>query len=421
MFLKEEELQLQNKALLIVLLVIFIDTLGIGILIPIFPALILPGSKFSVMPEHWTINSIYILFGWLSATFPMAQFMSASIFGQLSDYFGRKKILIISMCGIAFSYLTFAIAITTKNIPLMFISRIMEGFFCGNISVIDAIIADISMPINRAKNFGLIGVAFSIGIVLGPFIGGELSDPAVISWFNPTTSFYFIAILSVINVCIISAYLPETLRVKVDKRPSIKTPFHNLNLAFSNYGIRNILPTLFLCNAGITFFFTFFSINLMNNFKFTQDNIGNFFAFMGIIMAASQGLIVPMVAKYIKDYQVLRFTIFASSVCLILFLFIPITQKYLLYYVLSFFAIFLALISAFTSSLIVRILPKNMQGEGLGISYSAIALAQIIPAILSGYAASINASLPIKIASISLILSGISFWILFKPQQYHKK
>ena len=121
-------------------------------------------------------------------------------------------------------------------------------------------------------------------------------------------------------------------------------------------------------------------------------------------MTISQGIIVPQVAKYLAYYQVLRFGIFVSGICLVLFLFIPVSQKYLLYYVIAYAAISNALIGAFTSSLTVRILPDNMQGEGLGISFSVVALAQIIPAVLSGYAASISSSLPMKLASIIVIL-----------------
>ena len=258
----------QNKALLIILLVTFIDILGIGMLIPIFPILILPNSNFSVIPVNWTIGSIYILFGWLSAAFPLAQFIAASILGQLSDSFGRKKILILSMCGVAFSYLVFAITIAIKNIPLMFISRFMGGVFCGSVSVAEAVIADISTPINRAKYFGLIGVAISIGIIFGPFIGGKLSDPEIIYWFNPTTPFYFIAILNIISICIIGIFLPETLKVKSDKRLSIKTPFHNIYLAFSRPGLRNIIPTIFLFNAGFTSLYVFAILQPSTNLNY---------------------------------------------------------------------------------------------------------------------------------------------------------
>ena len=186
---------LKGNPLLAVFMTIFIDMLGVGILIPVFPLLILPNSPDNILPTGWTIQQGFILFGWLSAAYPLAQFFAAPILGQLADRYGRKKILAISITGTMFGYILFAIGIATHNIPLLFASRILDGFTGGNISVAQAAIADISTAKNRARNFGLIGMAFGLGFILGPYVGGKLADPSVISWFNAQTPFYFTAAL----------------------------------------------------------------------------------------------------------------------------------------------------------------------------------------------------------------------------------
>ena len=109
----------KGSPLLALFLTIFIDMLGVGILIPVFPLLIMPHSPDSVLPTGWTMQQGFILFGWLSATYPIAQFFAAPVLGQLADKFGRKKVLAFSIAGTAIGYILFAIAIATKNIPLL--------------------------------------------------------------------------------------------------------------------------------------------------------------------------------------------------------------------------------------------------------------------------------------------------------------
>ncbi len=133
-----------NKALWVIFFTIFIDMLGIGILIPVFPLLITHGSEFRVTPASWSQAESFIFAGWLLAIFPILQFFCTPVLGQLSDKYGRRKLLLISISGTAFSYLLFAYGILTKNICLLFFSRMLDGASGGNISIAQAVIGDIS-------------------------------------------------------------------------------------------------------------------------------------------------------------------------------------------------------------------------------------------------------------------------------------
>ncbi|HPD98842.1 MAG TPA: MFS transporter, partial [Candidatus Saccharibacteria bacterium] len=312
-----------NHPLLAVFATVFVDLVGVGILIPIFPLLVTPGSPDSILPNGWTITQGVILLGWLSAAYPLAQFIAAPILGQLSDKYGRKIVLTLSIIGTALGYVLFAIGLATKNIPLLFASRILDGFTGGNISVAQAAIADISTAKNRAKNFGLIGMAFGLGFILGPYIGGKLADPSVMSWFNATTPFWFAAGLSVFNVILITLFLPETLKVRKTARIDFSRPFHNVVTAFSRPGLRSVMPTSFLFTAGFTFFTTFFGVVLAQKFNFSVSNTGDYFAYVGLWIAIAQGVFVGIVAKRFKDYQVLRVSVFITAVSLLSYAMIP--------------------------------------------------------------------------------------------------
>ena len=410
---------IQNKfgkhPLLAVFMTVFVDLVGVGILIPIFPQLITPGSPDSILPDGWTITQGLILLGWLGAAYPLAQFLAAPILGQLSDKYGRKKVLIISILGTALGYVLFAIGLATKNIPLLFASRILDGVTGGNISVAQAAIADISTAKNRAKNFGLIGMAFGLGFILGPYIGGKLADPSVVSWFSAATPFWFAAGLSLFNVLLITLFLPETLKVRKNNRLDFSRPFHNVVTAFSRPGLRSVMPTSFLFTAGFTFFTTFFGIVLAEKFGFSVSNTGDYFAYVGLWIAISQGLFVGLVAKRFKDYQVLRVSLFITAISLLLYALVPAGEYRWLFLIPPVLSLGNGLTMAFTSSLISRITPKELQGEALGINASVMALAQAIPAIIAGYVATIGINVTIFVASGIIAIAGISFWLLFRP------
>src|SRR6185295_9023067 len=200
-----------KSPLFIIIFTIFLDALGFGILIPIIPLLLAdPTSSFYILPKGFSVDSGYILLGLITAIFPMMQLFSTSILGQFSDKIGRKPILQNTIFLTSFSYVLFAIGIAIRNIPLLFFSRALAGISSGNISVAQAAIADITEPKDRAKNFGFIGAAFGLGFIIGPFLGGKLSDPTVLSFFNPTIPFFFAAILSFFNAISARTFLKET-------------------------------------------------------------------------------------------------------------------------------------------------------------------------------------------------------------------
>lgn len=408
-----------NKHILwTIFLTILIDMLGIGILIPVFPMLVVPNSSFRVVPDSWTTAEGFAMLGWLMTCFPLAQFLCSPILGQLADRFGRRRVLALSISGTAVSYVLFAIGIVTKNLPLMFISRALDGASGGNVSVAQAVIGDISSPKSRAKNFGLIGVAFGLGFIIGPFIGGKLSDPHIVSWFNASTPFWFAAILSVINVISVLKFLPETLKVRSDKKIDLTKPLNNIAKAFTYNGLRSVIPATFFFYAGFTFYTTFWGVVLAEQFGFTQGHIGDYFAYVGIMIIFGQGLVVRRLSGKIEDYKILRISLFGTATCLFVYYFIPLSHPYLIYIIPPFMATFNALTMAFGSALITRVTPHNIRGEAMGINSSANALAQAIPAMLAGYIAGHHARLPILVGSACIFLGGIIFWVIFKPEQH---
>lgn len=407
----------KNNPLQVLFFTVFLDMVRFGILIPVIPELLAnPHSPYFLLPAGFTLKTGYILLGFLTATFPLAQFFATPIFGQLSDVYGRKKLLIISLSGTFLSYLIFAYGILTRNLGLLFFARAVDGVTGGNISVAQAAIADVTTPENRAKNFGMIGAAFGLGFILGPYIGGKLSDPSVLPFFDATTPFWFAAGLSLLNTMSVLFFFPETLKhAKAKLELRITDSIRNIAKAFSLKEIRPLFITSMLFQGGFTFFSTFFPIFLINRFAFTPGNIGDLFSYMGLWIAFTQAFITRRVAARYKEHETLKITLFGVSFAVLIYFF-PHSWWQLLF-IVPLMAIFNGLSNVNLTGLISRSVGPKIQGEVLGINASVQALAQAIPPILSGYiAASLTPSTPIMVSFLVLLLAAILFAFLYHPK-----
>lgn len=417
--------KMAGRALPAVIFTIFLDVLGVGILLPIIPQLLAnPTSQYYLLPAGWTFKGGLILLGWLTALYPLMQFISTPILGQLSDRYGRKKILGFSIAGTAVGYVLFAIGIITQNLPLLFFSRALDGITGGNLSVAQAVIADVTPPKDRTKNFALIGAAFGIGFVMGPYIGAKLATPNLSffglfntpHWFNPATPFWFTAILSAINVLLILFLLPETHKHMKNVKIKASQSVRNIMKAATYPGLRVVFPSIFLFWGGFSFFQTFFTVLLIQKLHFSASNIGDYFAYVGIWIAFTQAVITPAVAKRFKNYQVLRISLIAVGIGLLANLWAGNTAQLLM--VTPLFAIFVGQTIANSTSLVSNSVGPEIQGEVLGINFSVQALAQAIPAALSGYLAVIGISTPVIVGASVIITGGILFWTIYKPSKH---
>lgn len=402
----------------IIVLTIFLDALGFAILIPIVPQLFAnPSSSFYILPSEWSVSTGYLLLGGILGLFPLMQFFSTAILGQLSDKFGRKKILLWTISGTSLSYALFAIGVLTKNIPLLFFARGLAGITTGNLSVAQAAIADITAPNDRAKNFGLVGAAFGLGFIIGPFIGGILSDASLVSWFNPSVPFWFAAIMSFINVISVRFNFSETNKLKVNHpRIHLAKSIINILKIFQLKNLRLLYLTNFLFFSGLTFFVTFISVVLIDKFEFNQTQIGYFFSYMGLWFAFTQAVITRVVSKYLPERKVLRFSLLLGGIAVLFMFFANIWWELLI--IAPFIALANGLSMANIIGLISRSSDQTIQGEILGINFSVQALGQLIPPVISGIiAAKFSPEAPILTASIIMFSAGIVFLAFYHPKK----
>lgn len=386
------------------LFVVFLDLVGFGIIIPILPVLFFEANVFS---DTVTLPVKTFLLGLLIAVYPISQFFGAPILGSLSDKHGRKKILMFSIFGSAVGYAIMAVGIIYSNIYLLFLSRIVDGATGGNISIARSAIADISDEKSKTKNFGLIGMAFGLGFILGPFIGGKLSDPLLHPSLNFATPFWFAAALSAVNLLLIQLLLRETLKKSRDSKINAFTGFANIRKAFKLKHIRILLLCIFLMDFGWAFFTQFFQVYLYDKFNYSPSNIGTLFAYVGIWIAISQGLIIRPLSHKFKPYELLRFSMLAVSIVLLLLL-LP-EKNIHFYFLLPLLAMSIGFIHPNFSTLVSNSVGPEEQGEMFGIMQSLMSLSQAIPPLIAGLAIAFSTRLPIILSSATIFVA----WAIF--------
>ncbi|MFN0201387.1 MAG: MFS transporter [Bacteroidia bacterium] len=403
-----------KKSLLPIILTVFLDMLGVGIVIPIAAPLLL-GTNYALFSPATDFSTRAIYLGFLFAAYPLAQFFGAPLLGALADKYGRKKLLRLSLIGTLIGYFLFAAGIWVESLPILFISRIIDGFTGGNIAIAMSAISDISDEKEKAKNFGIIGAFFGVGFILGPYIGGKLADNTLVSWFDLATPYLFAALLSFINLILIQFRFEETLKKPSTAPLDWTTGFKNIKKAFSLPNLRTIFTVVFLLTFGFSFFTQFIQVFCIKKFQYTESNIADFFAYAGIWIFVTQGLFLRQLTRYFSPRQIVGITCLTMTIA-IFCMTLP-QQSLYLYYIMPFLSISHGLTMPNTTAIVSQQADATQQGEILGMNQSMQSLGHAIPPLIGGYFTSIDINLPIWAAAAFILLAWMIFVMFFRPHQ----
>jgi DHA1 family tetracycline resistance protein-like MFS transporter len=310
--------------------------------------------------------------------------------------------------GTFVGYVLFALAVHYKLLWLIFIARALPGFMGGNISIVLASLADISDPKDRAKNFGLVGMAFGLGFILGPFIGGVLGkiDLALPLWCT--------AALTLLNIALVIIQFPETFKPSGVGTVSLLAGYRNVKKAFAMPELKIVFLTLFLQAFGFSFFMQFFQVFLIKKFNYDQLQIGHLFGYIGVWIAFTQGVLTRQLANYFSPPQILRFTLLGLAVSLWIIL-VP-NLAWMLFLTQPLVAICQGLSQPNLTSIVSILSPKENQGEMLGIQQSVQSAAFAIPPLIAGVVSSIDFRLPILLAGLSTLFAWVIFTLFFRQR-----
>jgi DHA1 family tetracycline resistance protein-like MFS transporter len=389
-----------------VLLVVFIDSLGFGLVYPIFSVLLMnPEQGF--LPIHTSLAMRGWLFGLLVSGFCLGQFFGGPILGALSDYKGRKKILLLTLWIAACTYALAAIGIIFKSIILIFFARLLGGLAAGNWSVAQTVVVDTSTEKEKPMNFGLLGMAWGTGFVIGPFLGGKLSDPSVLAIFNLTTPFWVAACLCLFNIVLLIWKLQESLLVVQVGKISLMAGIQHLKEAFTSVKLRGIFLVMFIFCIGWGFFTEFCPISLIQKFHFNGAEIANFYASLGLWIAFCQGLVIRPFLRWFSPNTLIFTALIGMGCTLTIMTFINV--KFFLYCILPALAFFEALLFPSTTTIVSNISDKQSQGHILGV-YNSVQWAGIgLTPLFSGSFVAMYPYLPFVVGATAMFFALIVF------------
>ncbi len=347
-----------------IMLVVLIDMLAIGIIVPVLPALV---GKFTTDPSEQTY-----WYGVVTFSFALASFFGAPVLGALSDRFGRRPILLLGFCGLALNF--FATALAT-SLWMLIASRIVGGGMQANAAVANAYVADITPPEERAKRFGMLGAMFGIGFILGPVIGGLLGG---IDLHYP---FIAAGVLALLNLVYGYFVLPESL--PVDKRRGFAwaraNPVASLKQLAS---LKDTAPlVVVLACVGLAQFTLYTTWVLYTTFKFNwgpTENGWSLFA-VGVVSALVQGWLL---GKLLKRFTAQRLAVLGLVSSTLAYALWGLASHGWMMYAVIFANLLGNTVAASLNSLISNAADAKSQGQTMG-SISALnsLMAVIAPAI----------------------------------------
>jgi MFS family permease len=396
----------QRSPLFVLFLTVFIDLVGFGIIIPVLP----------LYAEHFHASPVAI--GWLTGIYSGMQIIFTPILGKLSDRFGRRPVLIVSIAGTAIGFALMGMA---TALPLLFVARILAGITGGNISIPQAYIADVTAPEQRSRAMGLIGAAFGLGFTFGPLIGGIMSH---ISYSAP---FYFAAGLAVANALLVYLILPESLSREHRARPhqdaSIAEVFrHGRGGMFAL-----VVATYFFLIAGFSIMTTLFALFTEKRFGYDARANGYLFGFIGILAVIIQGGLIGRLVKIFGEVTLTRVGMLLTTASLVL---LPLSGNLpLLLLACAGLSFGSGLASPPLSGLASQMMDRSWQGRALGVMQSAGSVGRLLGPLLGGWLLMFDLAKPIAeysrtpflVGALLCFIGAILAFCVKKPERYQSE
>ena len=355
-----------RAAFVVIFMVVLIDLIGFGIIVPVLPDLIseITGLSISQAAPYG---------GYLLFVFAFVQFFASPILGGLSDRFGRRPIILCSLLGYT---VDFAIMGSTSSLLVLFIGRTFSGAFAATYATSNAYLADITPPEKRAQRFGFLGAAFGLGFVIGPALGGIIGEE-----FGSRAPFFAASILAGLNLIACWFLLPETLSADKRRPFSLRraNPIGNLIQLGKYPAMLPILVTIFLFQISQFSLQTTWSWISIEKFGWSPKDIGYSLMAVGLSAAIVQGVLMRFILPVTGEKLSVCIGGLVGFIALILYAFLP--QGWMVYPVIILGA-FAAIAQPAMQSIMSRTIPADEQGELQGGIASALSLAAIFGPIL---------------------------------------
>ena len=365
-----------RSPLFLIWVTVFVDLVGFGMIIPILP----------LYAERQGASEIQV--GLLLASYSLMQFVFAPILGAWSDRIGRKPVLAASLYGTAIASVAMGVASALPNaLWLLFVARIVDGITGANIAAAQAYVADVTTPEKRARGLGLIGMAFGLGFVLGPAIGGLLAT------IDVSLPFYVVGAVAAANATAMLVRLPEPER-RLAIAAEARSRFARLTAAFRERRTRLLLVVVLLATTAFAGMEATLALLLKDRFGFDESSAAYCFAFVGIVMAAVQGGLIGRLVDRVGERPLIVFGLVLLVAGLALLGIEGWQATAILLTALALLAVGSALQTPAVTSLVSRLTPVNLQGTTLGVTQSTSSIGRIVGPVAGTALYAVDLELP---------------------------
>ncbi len=363
----------RKKALFTVFITVFIDLVGFGIIIPLSPYL----------SRHFGASALEI--GLLMAIYSGMQFLFSPFWGQLSDRYGRRPIMLLSIFVAALAHLGFAFS---THFWMLFVTRMIAGIGGANISTAMAYMADVSSEKDRSKTMGLIGAAFGLGFVFGPFLGGVFGEMGSsfgdLPPFGKSFAALIASLICFINFVLAYFYLKESRDLSSEKKSvGFVQKMKNISLHLRKKTVGSLIFILFLSTFAMAHMEATLFLYVDDFFQLTLKEASFGFAYVGVVMAITQGYLIR---KFLPRFGERKLLIVGASMGALGFLWIALAGSVLaLGGAVTVLSVGVGFLNPSIHGGVSLLSSSEVQGEVMGVSHSLSALARIIGPVTGGF------------------------------------
>lgn len=393
------QLKEEKKQLWVILLIVFIGFIGTSIAYPIFPPLFLHPGPHSIIPSTWNENTRSLFLGLALAAYPFGQFVGSPILGGCSDRYGRKRMLMLSLTGSVLGYLLSALALQFNWLWILLFSRFITGLMEGNLAIVRAMATDLE-SISRYKSIGRINGMSAIGYVMGPLVGGFLSDNTLVAWFSFAFPFFLSMLFSlaaaILAACLLheKQTLPSSHELTIWKRFNLFARFKALFRTSQTLKYLLIISTIF--TFAVDIFYEFGPVYLTGLWSMTPAGLAIYNSILSFTLAMGSGWLPHHLSLRYDIKRVIAIAMFSTAAIFGLMTILP--YKIFIFILFGIAGLSISTVNTNMTIQISHSADKTIQGEALGAQLSLRMLGDAIICLIGGVLIVSSILLPIAIS-----------------------
>jgi MFS family permease len=384
-------------------IVIFIGFVGYSLMITILTPMIL-GDTGGILKSFPFETARTIVLGIVLALYPLGQFFGSPVIGALSDGFGRRPVLLVSLVATIVLYAVSAIALSIKSLPIFMTASFLAGISEANVVIAQSAIADVTPGSGRTRFFAYITLSASGAFLIGPILGGKLADPSIVSWFSYSTPYWFVTVMLALTWLLIYLAFRETRPPVTGTKVKYAEALTNLLTVFSSGRLRIIYLVNFLIYIAIFGFFRAFPMYIVESFGMGVSKVSNYIAWNAVPVVIGSLWIAGYLAK---RYTAYRITIYSSVLFGVSMIAVVIPgAEWMLWVTLFTPGLALSVALPACASMLSQKAGAEQQGHVLGNNLSLEVAAEVLSGVAAGVVAALFIELPIIVFAVIVVVAA---------------